>query len=185
MNKQNETTAPNKSNRRIRTIIAGLIIASVAGSGIAYASKHDSEGCGSKEGKEGKHEMRDKQNMLPLSSKVIDQLQLNDTQKIVLSEAQAATQTMRQEMRTNMHAAKEARKVALNSDTFDPRALFTQQDAMATQAHAARQSVQKQWLTFWDGLTDQQKTVVSQYMQSKKDSHKESHKASRKHQDNS
>ena len=92
---------------------------------------------------------------------------------------------MRQEMRTNMHAAKEARKGALNSDTFDPRALFTQQDAMATQALAARKTVQKQWLTFWDGLTDQQKTVVSQYMQSKKDSHKDSHKESRKHQDNS
>jgi len=181
MNNQNETTAPNKSNRRIRSIIAGLIIASVAGTGIAYASKHDGESCGKKEGKESKHEMYEKQNMLPLSSKVIDQLQLNDTQKVVLSEAQAATQTMRQEMRTNIHTAKEARKAALKSDTFDPRALFSQQDAMATQALAARQVVQKQWLTFWDGLTDQQKTVVSQYMQSKKESHKES----RKHKDNS
>jgi len=169
MNNINETSGIKKTTHRIRPIIIGLTIAMLAGTGIAYASNNVWGNCEYKEGHDKKH---NKQNMLSLSSKVVDQLQLNDIQKVVLTDAQNATQKMREEMRSAMRTIKESRKAEMKSDTFDPRAMFTQQDAMATQMLAARQDVQKQWLTFWDSLSDTQKMVVSNAIQSKKESHK-------------
>lgn len=174
MNNINKTSGLKKTAQRIRPIIVGLTVAMLAGTGIAYASNNDRGGCGGNDGQKSKHGMHSQQgqhgkhDMLSLSSKTVEQLQLTDTQKVALTEVQNATQKMRDDMRSTMRSAKESRQADMKSDTFDPRTMFTQQDAMASQMLAARQGVQKQWLTFWDGLTDTQKATVRDYMQSKK-----------------
>ncbi len=174
MNNLNKTSGLKKTAQRIRPIIVGLTLAMLAGSGIAYASNNNRDGCGGNDGQKSKHGMHSQQgqhgkhDMLTLSSKAVEQLQLTDTQKVALTEAQNATQKMRDDMRSTMRSAKESRQAEMKSDTFDPRTMFTQQDAMASQMLAARQGVQKQWLAFWDGLTDTQKATVRDYMQSKK-----------------
>ena len=174
MNNLNKTSGLKKTAQRIRPILVSLTVAMLAGTGIAYASNNDRGGCGDNDGQKSKHGMHSQQgqhgkhDMLSLSSNAIEQLQLTDTQKVALTEAQNATQKMRDDMRSAMRSAKESRQADMKSDTFDPRTMFTQQDAMASQMLAARQGVQKQWLTFWDGLTDTQKATVRDYMQSKK-----------------
>ena len=174
MNNLNKTSGFKKTAQRIRPILVSLTVAMLAGTGIAYASNNDRGSCGDNDGQKSKHGMHSQQgqhgkhDMLSLSSNAIEQLQLTDTQKVALTEAQNATQKMRDDMRSAMRSAKESRQADMKSDTFDPRTMFTQQDAMASQMLAARQGVQKQWLTFWDGLTDTQKATVRDYMQSKK-----------------
>jgi hypothetical protein len=175
MNNLNKASGLKKTAQRIRPIIVGLTIAMLAGTGIAYAS-NDRDGCGDNDGKKSKRSMQSQQgqygkhDMLSLSSKVVEQLQLTDTQKVALTDAQNATQKMRVDIRSTMRSAKESRRTEMKSDTFEPRTLFTQQDAIASQILAARQDVQKQWLTFWDGLTDTQKATVRDYIQAKKES---------------
>ncbi len=176
MNNLNKASGLKKTSQRIRPIIVGLTLAMLAGTSLAYASNNDRGGCDGKEGQKSKQGMYSQQgshgkhDMLSLSSKTVEQLQLNDTQKVALTEAQQATQKMRDDMRSTMRTAKESRRADMKSDTFDPRTMFTQQDAMASQMLAARQGVQKQWLTFWDSLTDAQKATVRNNMQSKKES---------------
>jgi Spy/CpxP family protein refolding chaperone len=183
MNNLNKTSGLQKTAQRIRTIIVGLTLAMLAGTGIAYASNNNKGGCGDQDGQKSKHSMHSQQgqqgmhDMLSLSSKVVEQLQLTDTQKIAFTDAQNATQKMRDDMRSTMRSAKESRQAEMKSDTFDPRTMFSQQDAMASQMLASRQGVQKQWLTFWDGLTDIQKANVRDYMQSKKESHQGKHRS--------
>jgi hypothetical protein len=51
--------------------------------------------------------------------------------------------------------------------------MFKQQDERMAKMQQARQSIQQQWLGFWDTLSDTQKSVVQNYMQSKAESNKD------------
>jgi periplasmic protein CpxP/Spy len=168
-----------KNRKFTRPLIAGLSMVLVSGAALAYGSgsgtSGEKMGKGSCEGKSSRHEQGQKQRggMMQLPSAVIEQLNLTEAQKAAFFDAQTASQAMRDSMRESMRHARDERKEATQSGQFDPREMFKQQDERMAKMQQARQSIQQQWLAFWDTLSDTQKSVVQNYMQSKTASNKD------------
>jgi Spy/CpxP family protein refolding chaperone len=166
-----------KNRKFTRPMIAGLSMVLVSGAALAYGSSGagDKMGKGSCEGKSGRHEQGQKQRggMMQLPSAVIEKLNLTEAQKAAFFDAQTASQAMRDSMRESMRNARKERQEATESGKFDPREMFKQQDERMAKMQQARQSIQQQWLGFWDTLSDTQKSVVQNYMQSKAESNKD------------
>ena len=159
-----------KNRKFTRPLIAGLSMALVSGAALAYGGGHgDKMGKGSCDGKSARMEHGQKQRggMMQLPSAVIEKLNLSEAQKAAFFDAQTASKAMRDSMRETMRDAREQRKSATESGKFDPREMFKQQDERMAKMQQARQSIQQQWLGFWDTLSDEQKSVVQDYMQSK------------------
>lgn len=95
---------------------------------------------------------------------LIEQLSLNDKQKAALVDAQTAAQTMWESSRQMRDAHREAMRKTAAQDTFDPRAMFEQQNKIRESMQASRDAVQKKWLSFWDGLSKEQQSKVSDFM---------------------
>jgi len=156
-----------KNRKFASPIIAGLSIALLSGAAYAYGGgghghKMDQGGC---DGRAGHHEQGQKQRggMMQLPRAVIEELNLTETQKAAFFDAQTASQAMR----ASMHQAREERKRASESEPFDPRQMFEQQDVRMQQMQQARQQIQQQWLRFWDSLSTGQQAVVQNHMQTK------------------
>ncbi len=161
-----------KNRKFTRPLIAGLSLVLVSGAALAYGSGSGSSdekmGKGSCEGKSSRHEQGQKQRgVMQLPSAVVEQLNLTEAQKVAFLEAQTASQAMRDSMRESMRDARDERIEATPSGQFDPHEMFKQQDERMAKMQQARQSIQQQWLAFWDTLSDTQKSVVQNYMQSK------------------
>lgn len=165
-----------KDRKFARPVIAGLSLALVSGAALAYGGGFgghgghgDKMGKGGCDGKSARYEQSQKQRggMMQLPSAVVEKLNLSETQKAAFFDAQTASQAMRDSMRQTMRDAREQRKDATESGKFDPREMFKQQDERMAKMQQARQSIQNQWLGFWDTLSDEQKSVVQDYMQSK------------------
>ncbi len=164
------------TNRKFaRPIIAGLSLALVSGAALAYGGGFSDGDHGNKMGNSGcqdksaraEHGHKQRGGMMQLPSVVIEQLNLTDAQKAAFFDAQTASKAMRDSMRESMRQAREDRKDATKSGKFDPREMFKQQDERMAKMQQARQSIQQQWLSFWDTLTDEQKATVQDYMQSR------------------
>ena len=174
-----------KRSSYIRPVIAGLTLA--VASGVAFAQNkgpgmgdgqqgqmqrssecdHASKGHGGK-GHGGKGDRQAKQGMkMQLPADVIASLQLTDTQKAKYQEAQTATEAMRQSMKQGMKQGRGQEREQMMSQNFDPKAMFERQNARFAQMQAARDTIQKQWLGFWDTLNDQQKTVIQDHFKSR------------------
>lgn len=154
-----------------RSVVAGLSLAMISGAALAHSNSEGSKmgkggGCQDKGSKQS-HGQQKRGGGMQLPATVIEQLNLTDAQKVALFNAQTATQAMRDGMRESMRQAREQRRAAMSSENFDPRAMFQMQDQRMAQRMQARAAIQQQWLTFWDSLTDAQKTTVKEYMQSK------------------
>lgn len=159
-----------KNAKFVRPVIAGLSIALVSGAALAYGGGHgDKMGKGGCDGKSARYEHGQKQRggTMQLPSAVIEQLNLTEAQKAAFFDAQTASKAMRDSMRESMREAREQRKDATESGKFEPREMFKQQDERMAKMQQARQSIQQQWLGFWDTLSDEQKSVVQDYMQSR------------------
>lgn len=159
------------SRKIARSLVAGLSIAVISGAAFAHGG-----GDGSKMGKGGgcqeksSHQAKGKGQRgagMQLPAEVVEKLNLTDAQKVALLDAQTATKAMRDGMRASMKQAREQRREAMTSSDFDPRAMFKQQDERMGKMVQARAAIQQQWLKFWDGLNDQQKSIVKEYMQAK------------------
>lgn len=158
-----------KNRKFTRPLIAGLSMALVSGAALAYGSGHGNKmGKGSCDGKSSRMEHSQKQRggIMQLPSAVIEQLNLSETQKVAIFDAQVASKAMRDSMRESMREARQEHRIASESAKFDPREMFKQQDERMAKMQQARQSIQQQWLGFWDTLSDEQKSVVQDYMQS-------------------
>ncbi|MCD8505030.1 MAG: Spy/CpxP family protein refolding chaperone [Burkholderiaceae bacterium] len=159
-----------KDRKFARPIIAGLSLALISGAAFAYGGSHGNKmgkgGCDDKSARM-EHSQKQRGGMMQLPSAVIEQLNLNETQKVALFDAQVASKAMRDSMRESMREARQQRQEASESAKFDPREMFKEQDERMAKMQQARQSIQQQWLGFWDTLSDEQKSVVQDYMQSK------------------
>lgn len=165
-----------KNRKFARPLIAGLSLALVSGAALAYGGGFGGHGDdGSKMGKGGcdgksarfEHGQKQRGGMMQLPSAVIEKLNLTEAQKAAFFDAQTASKAMRDSMRQTMRDAREQRKETTESGKFDPREMFKQQDERMAKMQQARQSIQQQWLGFWDTLSEEQKSVVQDYMQSK------------------
>lgn len=162
-----------KHQKLIRPVLAGLSIALVSGAALAYgggANGHSPKmGQGGCDGKaaHGFHGHKQGNGMMRFPSSLIEQLNLTDAQKVALFDAQTATKAMRDSMRESMRTTREQGKEAAESGTFDPREMFKRQDERMARMQQARQSIQQQWLGFWDALSAEQKAIVQAYVQSK------------------
>lgn len=166
-------TNRNHTNRATRPLLLALSLAmfsSVAtagpssmgvegGPGKGHCSK-GTQSTGAQHSPRGAAAMR-------LPAEVIEKLQLSDAQKLALFNAQTASQAMRDSMRQTMRGSREARPGQMQSGQFDPRAIFEQQDQRMAKALESRRAIQAQWLGFWDGLSEEQKTIVRQTMQAR------------------
>jgi len=163
-----------KHRQFVRPLIAGLSMALVSGAALAYGS-----GSSSHSGNMGNrsdcmsqsiHQDSSKGQrggVMQLSPAVIEKLNLTETQKVALFDAQTTMQAMRQNMRQSMRQARGDRDAALGAGEFDPREIFERQDERFSQMSQARAGVQQQWLTFWDTLDATQKSVIEDYLRSK------------------
>lgn len=163
-----------KNRKFVRPVIAGLSMALVSGAALAYGGGFGGHGGGNmgKGGCDGKsarfeHGQKQRGGMMQLPSAVVEKLNLSESQKAAFFDAQTASKAMRESMRQTMREAREQGKQATESGKFDPREMFKQQDQRMAKMQQARQSIQQQWLGFWDTLSDEQKSTVQDYMQSK------------------
>jgi len=98
---------------------------------------------------------------------LIDQLALTEKQKVALMDAQTAASGMREKSRETRQAQRESMRKSGTQDSFDPRAMIEQQNKMRKLMQSNRESVQKKWLSFWDGLSKEQQAKVSEFMKQK------------------
>ncbi len=162
-----------KSRKFVRPAIAGLSIALLSGAAYAYNAhgpKMGSSGCNQSS---AGHQQGQKQRagMMRLPSAVVEKLNLTETQKAALFDAQTASQAMRDSMRESMRENRQARKASTESGQFDPRQMFEQQDQRMQRMQQARQQIQQQWLGFWDTLNPEQQAVIQEHMQSRAKDH--------------
>jgi hypothetical protein len=158
-----------KQRKFTRPIIAGLSMALLSGAALAYGGGEKMGKGGGCEGKSGHHTQGQAKRggMMQLPSAVVEKLNLSEAQKIALFDAQTASAAMRDSMRANMRQAREQGRDSTEAGKFDPRVMFERQDERMAKMQQARQSIQQQWLGFWDTLDATQKSVVQDYMQSK------------------
>lgn len=162
----------------VRPLVTGVTLAMLSGAAWAYGSGDGQMGKrGGCDGKSSGYEHGQKQHggSMQLPANIVEKLKLTDAQKVAFFDAQTATKAMREGMRASMKQARQERQEAMGSADFDPRAMFKQQDERMAMRQAARQGIQQQWLKFWDSLSDEQKTIVKGYMQSKAKGHGRGH----------
>lgn len=174
-----------KRSSYIRPVIAGLTLA--VASGVAFAQNkgpgagdsqpsqmqrsgdcdhagkgHGGKGHGGKGDRQSRHGMK-----MQLPADVVASLNLTDAQKAKYEQAQTATEAMRQGMKQGMKDGRGQAREQMMSQNFDPKAMFERQNARFAQMQVARETIQKQWLGFWDTLNDQQKTVIQDHFKSR------------------
>lgn len=179
-----------KHSSYIRPLIAGLTLA--IASGVTFAQNkgpgagdgqqgqmqrsgecdHAGKGHGGKghdgKGHGGKGDRQARQGMkMQLPADVLASLKLTDAQKAQYEQAQTATAAMRQSMKQGMKEGRGQGREQMMGQNFDPKAMFERQNARFAQMQAARETIQKQWLGFWDGLNEQQKTVIQDHFKSR------------------
>ena len=102
-----------------------------------------------------------------LPQQVIDQLALTPAQKAQLDTAQQARNEMRKARQSAMATQRKVVEDKLAKDQLDPRAIMTQSNQMHATLSTQREAVQQKWLTFWDGLSPEQRKTMATYMKSK------------------
>ena len=166
-----------KNPKYVRSVITALSMALVSGSAFAYGggsgSHNDKMGKGGCDHKSARaeHGQKARGGMMQLPPAVIEQLNLTDAQKVAFFNVTTASKAMRDSIRASMHEARQQRKAANESGTFDPREMFKQQDERMAKMQQARRAIQQQWLGFWDSLSDAQKVVVQDYMKTRARDH--------------
>lgn len=179
-----------KHSSYIRPLIAGLTLA--VASGVAFSQNkgpgagdgqqgqmqrssecdHSGSGHGSKghdgKGHGGKGDRQASQGMkMQLPADVLASLNLTDTQKAQYQQAQTATEAMRQGMKQGMKEGRGQGREQMMGQNFDPKAMFERQNERFAKMQTARETLQKQWLGFWDSLNEQQKTVLQDHFKSR------------------
>ena len=159
-----------KQTKYLRPMIAGLSLAILSTGALAHGAKQNgSDDCQ----QSSKHMMQQQAHgesgsrqatPLRLSSEMVTELDLNETQKQALVQAQTATTAMREGMRSNRQQMRADSQSASPDKSFSMREMFEQQNQRMQAKQQARQSIQGQWLVFWDSLNDQQQSKWQEAM---------------------
>lgn len=164
-----------KQRSYLRPLIAGLSMAVISTASLAYSDKPQDRQAGQKC---SGHSMQDRMKgqtggmMMQMPAELVASLNLTDAQKVSLFEAQTAARGMHAGMRESMRDAHKNSRTQMAQGNFDPRAMFAQQDQRMAERQSARQSIQTQWLSFWDGLSAEQQSVVQAYLKTNTHSNK-------------
>lgn len=157
-------------NHYLRPLITGLSLAVLSTSALAYGSNHhnsDSNQQSAKPMATKQHQnQRNSHQATPmnLSSQMVTELNLSETQQQALDQAQAATAAMREAMKSNRQHMPSGKQSKSSDQTFDPREMFEQKNQRMQAKQQARQAIQGQWLAFWDSLDDKQKSQWQEAM---------------------
>jgi hypothetical protein len=106
-----------------------------------------------------------------LPQAVIDQLKLTPDQKALLDTAQKARSDMRAARLSSRAEHQKAMEALYATDPVDPRAMMALAKQERAKMEANMAAVQEKWLTFWDGLTVDQKKTASAYLKSRHADH--------------
>lgn len=106
-----------------------------------------------------------------LPQAVIDQLALSPDQKAQLDAAQKARSDMRASRQSSRAEHQKAMESLYATDPVDPRALMSLAKQERAKMEASMDAVQQKWLSFWDGLSVEQKKVVSAYLKKRHAEH--------------
>lgn len=170
-----------KHSHLTRSIVAGFALSMAAASTFAQPSTAPAQGTSSPPsadmypGKYGQQRMgghghsansgmSGMHGMGQLPASLVEKLSLSDKQKVALVDAQTAMSGMREARNSARQSHHDAMNKSVQSGTFDPRAMFEQQNKMREAMQANRDAVQKKWLVFWDSLSKEQQAQVSDYM---------------------
>lgn len=102
-----------------------------------------------------------------LPQAVITQLALSPAQKAQFDAAQTARQEMRAARQSSMAAQQKTMEEQLAKDQLDPHAMMAQSNQVHARLASQREVVQKKWLSFWDGLSAEQRKTLTGYMKSR------------------
>ncbi|MFW8565344.1 hypothetical protein [Orrella sp. 11846] len=152
----------------IRPLIAGLALTLASGVAMAqgHGKKHDGEFHSQRGGqncqqfkKHGDRGFKMGAGMqMQLPAPVLEQLKLTDAQKLKYHDAQTASKAMFDANRERMQKLRKADKEA--APNFDPKAMFEQQNERFAQFQKSRETIQGQWLGFWDSLSADQRSII-------------------------
>jgi uncharacterized membrane protein len=120
---------------------------------------------GGKHGHSGKHEIGH------LPQEVIDQLALTAAQKTQLDTAQAARKEMRATRQAAMAARQKTMSEQLAKEQMDPRAILATNKQVRQDMEVKQDAIEQKWLTFWDGLTGEQRKTLTTFMKTRQASH--------------
>lgn len=147
----------------VRPLVLGLSLAVVsAGAFAAGKQQNAGQGCQQSDGSKQHRMQNSSKGMMQLPATLVSSLKLSETQANALSTAQTAANAMREGMREGMkQGMRESRQ---GDGDFDPRAMFEHQEQRMAARLGARQAIQAQWLTFWDSLDTEQKSIMQDYL---------------------
>ena len=120
---------------------------------------------GGKHGSSGQHEIGH------LPQAVIDQLALSADQKAQLDTAQAARKEMRATRQAAMAARQKTMTEQLSKEQMDPRAILATNKQVRHDMEVKQDAIEQKWLTFWDGLTAEQRKTLTTFMKTRQANH--------------
>ena len=119
----------------------------------------------------GKHDPSGQHEIGHLPQAVIDQLALSADQKAQLDTAQAARKEMRATRQAAMAARQKTMTEQLSKEQMDPRAILATNKQVRHDMEVKQDAIEQKWLTFWDGLTSEQRKTLTTFMKTRQASH--------------
>lgn len=151
----------------VRPLILGLSLAVISASALASGKyQNTGQGCQNSDGNKQHSMQNQSKGMMQLPADLVASLKLSETQTHALNTAQTTANAMRAGMKQGMREARQGSSMKMGDGNFDPRPMFEQQEQRMVARQSARQAVQAQWLTFWDSLDTEQKSIVQDYLKS-------------------
>lgn len=105
-----------------------------------------------------------------VSQQFLDGLSLTEAQKVLLAQAQQASQSMWSEHRAEMQTQRDARKTQLAQGKIDPRAQLEARQAQHAKMLQAQADMNARWLAVWDALDNAQREKIASYLAGRSDS---------------
>ncbi len=102
---------------------------------------------------------------------LFEKLNLSPAQKIQYDAVQSARQDLRKQKQANMVAHQKAMSEQVNKEQMDPRAVIEADKQSRSIMDTKRVAADQKWLTFWDGLTAEQRKTFTADMKARQEHH--------------
>ncbi len=102
---------------------------------------------------------------------LLEKLNLSPAQKIQYDAVQTARQDLRKQKQANMLAHQKSMSEQVAKEQMDPRAVIEADKQSRAIMDTKRVAADQKWLTFWDGLTAEQRKTFTADMKARQENH--------------
>ncbi len=102
---------------------------------------------------------------------LLEKLNLSPAQKIQYDAVQSARQDLRKQKQTNMIAHQKSMSEQVAKEQMDPRAVIEADKQSRAIMDTKRVAADQKWLSFWDGLTAEQRKTITADMKARQEHH--------------